>query len=155
MSDQILSGVIIGVVVAVVGTIVSHILVSRREKERWEREDAYRDYVELKESCVQFLNASDRIWNGARDKEAFGKFRLRWIELRLVATQEITRAATELYMLILGLAPELSSSVDTAEYGEKVNNLVDTVRSELEKPPANWYLTQKDNQGNEILKGEG
>jgi hypothetical protein len=39
VTAQLVSGVVIGVVVAVASAFVSHLLILRRERERWERED--------------------------------------------------------------------------------------------------------------------
>ena len=133
---QILPGLIIGVVVAVASAFVSHLLIRNRERERWKREDAHKDYTELREACVHLLAASDHIWNGARDAEAFGNLRLRWMEVRLIAPKEVAWAATDLHTTVRKLTPDTEIFVPTSEYASKAESFLAAARSELGKPPA-------------------
>jgi hypothetical protein len=82
MTAQVLSGVVVGVVVAGVGAIVSHLLIMQRERKRWEREDQkqreaferedqYRDHAERLKAYGEFMAACDRIRNdGDYSREA-------------------------------------------------------------------------------------
>ena len=59
MTPQIISGVVVGVVVAIAATFVGHLLTRSREREHWDRED--RRHRETREHEWQLQHRTDRL----------------------------------------------------------------------------------------------
>ena len=73
---------------------------------------------------------------GAHSEQDHRELRLRRIEMRLVAPEEVAWSATDLYFTVSARTPALESSVPSAEYGARVESLLTAARLELGKPPA-------------------
>jgi MFS superfamily sulfate permease-like transporter len=108
MTTQVLSGLIIGVVVAVVSASVSHLLTRGRDRERWEYEaEAQRERWE-REDRVRFQAERQRVYRDylvgarrARDSagEEFDEELMVTLleEIELIASDEVTVAAEEVF----------------------------------------------------------
>jgi hypothetical protein len=69
MTAEILTGVIVGVVVAVIGTIATHVLTMRLEKKRWEHERALRMREVRQQAYVVFFSLARDAMAKARIEE--------------------------------------------------------------------------------------
>lgn len=111
MTTQIVSGAVIGVVVAVASAWVSHLLTLKRERERWEREDqrqreAWDQETQLKHrddrvALYKTLADVSRVIQPTLTKEeraaAAAQVAQGSAEIRLLASEEVYNAAHDLY----------------------------------------------------------
>ena len=130
MSAQILSGLIVGVVVAITGTIVSHLLIMQREARRWDREDKRQrdaweretqlkhrdDRVALYRNFLADVSIATDEWTAAGPEglEALLRLRRGYAEIELLGSKEVERAASELFVSAFTLS-DLEDKAQEAE----------------------------------------
>lgn len=150
----IVSGIVIGAVVAAVGALVNYALTLRREQQRWDREDQrqqerwdredrlrqeawnheheFRDYQERRTTYSEFVASVDRLFAGDHSSEAFQGYRKCDAAVRLIAPPEVGSAAHRLGYVARG------SRVGNAEYGGALQAFVAATREDLGKDPEPW-----------------
>jgi predicted acylesterase/phospholipase RssA len=155
----IISGIVIGAVVAAVGALVNYVLAVRREQQRWDREDQrqqerwdredrlrqeawdheheFRDYQERRTTYSEFVASVDRLFAGGPNseetlQEAFQEYRKCDAAVRLSAPPEILAAADRLGYVARG------SRVGNAEYGGALQAFIKATRKDLGKEPEPW-----------------
>jgi len=107
--EQVLAGLIIGVVVAVAGAFVSHRLIRSRERERWDREDEAQRKRWEREDRIRFqaermgvyrdylVGVQRALETGGEDFDAESMAPLVQ-EIKLIASNEVAEAAEDLFM---------------------------------------------------------
>jgi hypothetical protein len=115
---QVVTGILIGAVVAAVGALVNYLLGVQRDRQRWDREDErqrdrwnredqqrreewdhehdFRDYEERRSAYSEFMASTDRLFAGDHSEEAFQEYRQRAAVVRLIAPAEVEKAADKL-----------------------------------------------------------
>ena len=151
---QVVTGILIGTVVAAVGALVNYLLGLRRDRQRWDYEDErqrerwnredqqrreewdyeheFRDYVERRSAYMEFVASTDRLFAGDHSEEAFREYRQREAVVRLLAPAEVEKAADK-----LGYTAR-ESSVGNAEYRGVLQVFLKAAREDLGKPPPPW-----------------
>jgi hypothetical protein len=108
VTTQILSGVVIGVVVAVASAFLSHRLTRGRDRERWEREDEVQRERWEREDRIRFQAERMGVYRDylvgvqralETGGEAFDADRLAPMlqEIKLIASNEVAKAADALF----------------------------------------------------------
>ena len=151
---QVVTGILIGAVVAAVGALVNYLLGLRRDRQRWDREDErqrerwnredqqrreewdhehdFRDYAERRSAYSEFVASTDRLFAGDHSEEAFREYRQCDAVVRLVAPAEVEKAADQ-----LGYTAR-KSMVGNAEYRGALQRFLKAAREDLGKPPPPW-----------------
>ena len=111
---QVVTGILIGAVVAAVGALVNYLLGLRRDRQRWDREDErqrkrwsredqqrredwdyeheFRDYEERRSAFSEFVASTDRLFTGDHSEEVFRDYRQRDAVVCLIAPAEVEKA---------------------------------------------------------------
>jgi predicted acylesterase/phospholipase RssA len=151
---QVVTGILIGAVVAAVGALVNYLLGVRRDRQRWDREDErqrdrwnredqqrreewdhehdFRDYEERRSAYSEFMASTDRLFAGDHSEEAFQEYRQHDAVVRLIAPAEVEKAADKLGYIACG------STVGNAEYRGALQEFIKAAREDLGKPPPLW-----------------
>ena len=168
MGAQIVSGILIGAVVAIAAALVNHRLGVRHEKARWEREDevqrerwqredrqreelweredGFRDYQERRLAYKTFARFADLTfsgedrerWEDLQGRTLYDAYRESVNDVRLAAPPEVWEAADRLDRLALSRG----NGVSNADYGVRMNAFMRTARDDLGKPPEASYPTE-------------
>lgn len=168
MGMQIISGILIGAVVAAVGAYVNyrlgfvrdevrwkreddtrHTNWSREDEQRqqaWAREDRFRDYQERRLAYRTFARFADLMFSG-EDRERWETLQSRTLydayresvnDVRLAAPPQVWEAADRLDHLALSRGNRVSN----ADYGVRKNAFMKAAREDLDKPPEASYPTE-------------
>jgi len=151
---QVVTGILIGAVVAAVGALVNYLLGLRRDRQRWDREDErqrerwnrenqqrreewdheheFRDYEERRSAYSELAASTDRLFAGDHSEEAFQEYRQREAVVRLIAPAEVEKAADKLGYIAR------KSSVGNTEYRGVLQVFLKAAREDLGKPPPPW-----------------
>ena len=107
MITQIAAGIIIGVAVAIASTVISHLLMRSRERERWERETQAQHRADRLELYRQFLvdvrkvgtqsDGAMEAWRRAEQRAAWRRAEHAWSEIELLGSEEVRQAADGLF----------------------------------------------------------
>ena len=154
--SQVVTGILIGAVVAAVGALVNYLLGLRRDRQRWNREDErqlerwyredqqrqetwvreneYRDYQERRAAYIEFVAICDRIFAGNHNNEeayayAVNEYHKCEAALRLIAPPVVWRKAYHLAYVSRGRRTGM------AEYNGARAELFMAAREDLGKPP--------------------
>jgi hypothetical protein len=115
------------------------------------------DNDELREACARFLAICDSSWTevfstGTFDEAAHRELRFRWIEVRLIAPEEVAWSATDLYFTVSGRTTAWTDAIPSAEYADRVESFLTAVRAELGKPPTR--LSRPEDTLPDVVEGE-
>lgn len=168
MSAQIISGLLIGAGVAVVGALLNYSLGISRDKKRWkredetqqkrrdrednqrkgawDREDKFRDYQERRLAYKTFARYADLMFSG-EDRERWEDLQSRTLydayresinDVRLAAPPKVWEAADQLDCTALSRG----SKVSKADYGVRKKAFMKAAREDLDKPAEATYPTK-------------
>ena len=130
----IITGVVVGVIVALAGAVTNYLLTMWRDERLWQREDRYRDYTERRRLYADFLAATYPVVAGDRgNSEPFERLANHLMAIRLVAPELLIQPAEELYGYVIRLANTSVDWRDEFEYRRLAENFVQVSRVDLEK----------------------
>ena len=113
MTEQIIIGAVIGVIVAIAGAITNYLIASSRDKERWKREDRIRGYEFRRDAYAKLLEVADRIVEGETGPEVFWDLKRAWWTAKLVRhSRQIVDTGDQLMVAMGLLATGNTSGLD-------------------------------------------